>query len=216
MQAGFFMRRVGGIIHIRTMEALLLKFSEIGVVATYMIVFFGMFIEGEMFLILAGILVRGQAIDFFDTIIVAFCAVILNDIGYWVVGKKIKGSKRRKFWILDVEMMGKVFRKLEKREGLYIFMSKFAWGLNRFILLSSGYFGTPFKKLIKYSIPAAFIWTTTFISVGYVFAERAGLLKKDIKTVAVFTMVFFLGMIYVESLIGISIKEDAQLPKVDK
>ncbi|OGM92629.1 hypothetical protein A2372_04280 [Candidatus Wolfebacteria bacterium RIFOXYB1_FULL_54_12] len=201
---------------IQNMETLLLQFTQIGLIATYMIVFLGMFIEGEMFLILAGILVRGQVIDFMDTILVAFCAVILHDIGYWAIGMKVGAGERKKLWILDVEKMEKTFKKLQKREGLYIFMSKFAWGMNRFMLMSSGYFKTPFKKLIKYSIPAAFIWTTTFVSVGYVFAERAELWKKDIKTVAIFTTLFFLGMIYVESLVSRSIKEDAQLPNGDR
>lgn len=198
------------------MESLLANFTQIGFAATYAIVFAGMFIEGEAFLILAGILVRGQVIDYMDTIVVAFFAVILHDIGYWFIGKKLGMAKKEKFWFINMEKAEKVFKKLKKREGLYIFMSKFAWGMNRFVLLSSGYFNTPLKKLVKYSIPAAFIWTTTFVSVGYVFADRAGLWKKDIKTVTVFAAAFFIGMILIEHQVGRSIKEDAQLPNGDK
>lgn len=198
------------------MEALLLQFNGFGLVATYMIVFFGMFIEGEMFLILAGILVRGQVIDFLNTILVAFCAVILHDIGYWAIGMKLREVNKTQFWGVNVAKMEKIFKKMKKREGLYIFVSKFAWGTNRFVLLSSGYFRTPFKKLITYSIPAAFIWATTFVSLGFLFADRAELWKKDIKTMAMLTAAFFIGMICVEYLIGRSIKEESQFPNGEK
>lgn len=194
------------------MESLLTNFAEIGRIATYSIIFAGMFIEGEAFLILAGILVRGQVVDFMDTILIAFLAVVLHDIGYWFIGKKLGMAQKTRFWFINMDKMGKVFKKLKKREGLYIFMSKFAWGMNRFALLSSGYFSTPLRKFLKYSIPAAFIWTTTFVSVGYMFADRAGLWKKDVKTVALLAAAFFVGMILIEHQVGKSIKEDAQLP----
>lgn len=189
-----------------------MQFAGMGLMATYAIVFLGMFIEGELFLVLAGILVRGQVINYTDTIMVAFCAVMLHDIGYWIIGSKMRGIKRKKFWIVDVDRMERFFKKLKKREGLYIFLSKFAWGMNRFTLISSGYFKTSFKKLLTYSIPAAFIWTITFISLGYMLADRAELWKKDIKTMAMVAAVFFIGLLCIEYLIGRSIKEDAQLP----
>lgn len=198
------------------MEALLLQFNGFGLIATYAIVFFGMFIEGETFLILAGILVRGQVIDFLNTILVAFCAVILHDIGYWVIGMKLRELNKTQFLGINVEKMEKIFKKMNKREGLYIFVSKFAWGMNRFVLLSAGYFRTPFKKLIMYTVPAAFVWSTTFVSLGYMFADRAELWKKDIKTMAILTGIFFIGMICVEYLIGRSIKEESQFPNGEK
>jgi len=194
------------------MELLLTNFTEIGIFATYTIIFFGMFVEGEAFLILAGILVRGKVIDYTDTILIALFAVVLHDVGYWAIGKKLGMSRKTQFWFINTEKMGKIFKKLQKREGLYIFMSKFAWGMNRFTLLSSGYFSTPLQKFLKYSVPAAFIWTTTFVSVGYMFADRAGLWKKDVKNVALLAAVFFVGMIVFEYQVGKSIKEDANLP----
>lgn len=197
------------------METLLTSFTELGLLATYAIVFFGMFIEGEAFLILAGILVRGQVVDYTDTILVAFCAVILHDIGYWFIGKRLSMTKKERGWFINMEKTGKILKKLKKREGLYIFMSKFAWGMNRFALLSSGYSNTPIRKFLKYSIPAAFIWTTTFVSVGFMFADRAGLWKKDVKMVALLAATFFIGMVIFEYQVGKSIKEDADLPNGD-
>lgn len=197
------------------MEQLLTNFSEIGRYATYAVIFGGMFIEGEIFLILAGILVRGQAIDYVDTIVIAFVAVTMHDIGYWYIGKKLSGTKRERFWFINVKKMEIFFAKLKKRQGIYIFASKFAWGMNRFTLLSSGYFKTPLKKLLTYSMPAAFIWVTTFVSIGYMFADRAHLLKKDVKTFAIGTALFLATVWVIEYFISKSIKKEAEFPNGD-
>jgi membrane protein DedA with SNARE-associated domain len=195
------------------MESLLANFSEMGRYATYAIIFGGMFIEGETFLILAGILVRGHAVDYVDTIAIALVAVIIHDVSYWYIGKRLSKTTREKFWCINVKKMEKFFAKLKKREGIYIFASKFAWGMNRFTLLSSGYFRTPLKKLLTYSIPAAFIWTTTFVSVGYMFADRVHLLKKDVKTFALGTAVFLAIVLTIEYFVSKSIKEEVEFPE---
>jgi membrane protein DedA with SNARE-associated domain len=194
------------------MESLLANFSEIGRYATYAIIFGGMFIEGETFLILAGILVRGHAVDYSDTIMIAFIAVIIHDIGYWYIGKMLSRTTRERFWFINVKKMEGFFKKIKKREGIYIFASKFAWGMNRFTLLSSGYFKTPLRKLLKYSIPAAFVWTTTFVSVGYMFADRVHLLKNDVKTFALGTAAFLVAVLTIEYFLGKSIKKEADFP----
>ncbi len=197
------------------MESLLISFSHIGAVATYAIVFIGMFIEGEAFLILSGILVRGDVIDYGDTLVIAFIAVVLSDTAYWFLGTRLGMMKRKKVWFIDMEKAGRLFQKLKKRKGLYIFMSKFAWGMNRLVLISSGYVKTPLKKLVKYSIPAAFIWTLTFVSIGYIFAERVGVWKKDLRMVIMTAAALFAIMVYIEHQVGRSIKEDAQIPNGD-
>lgn len=194
-------------------EHLLTNFSEIGRYATYAIIFAGMFIEGETFLILAGILVRGRAVDYVDTIMIAFIAVIIHDIAYWYIGKRLSRTNRERFWFINVKKMEKFFAKLKKREGIYIFASKFAWGMNRFTLLSSGYCKTPLKKLLTYSIPAAFIWTTTFVSVGYMFADRVHLLKKDVKTFALGTALFLIVVLTIEYFVSKSIKKEVEFPE---
>ena len=198
------------------LETILFAFAHIGAMATYTIIFAGMFVEGEFFLILAGILVRGQVIDYWDTITIAFCAVVLHDMGYWLIGTRLSASKRKKFLFINLEKAEAVFKRLGKRQGLYLFMSKFAWGMNRFVLLSSGYFATPFKKLVRYSIPAAFVWTTTFVSLGYMFAERAGAWKKDIRAVLLFAAALFALLVYIEHQIGKSIEEEALLSNGNK
>lgn len=192
---------------------LLAQFIEHHRILMYVILFLGMFIEGEMILIFAGVLVRSRNIHYFDTIAIAFVAVLLHDIGYWYIGKRLAMVKKEKVFGIDLKKAEKLFAKLKEREGLYIFTSKFAWGMNRFVLISSGYFQTKLKKLIKYSIGAAVIWTTTLVSLGYIFAEQTAILKKDVRMVALGFAALFLVVFYVEHMLKKMFLEEATLPE---
>lgn len=192
---------------------LITHFAETHQVLLYAILFLGMFVEGEMMLIFAGVLIRSRSIHYFDTIAIAFIAVLLHDIGYWYIGKKLAMVRREKFLGINLKKAEKFFAKLKKREGLYIFTSKFAWGMNRFVLIASGYFQTKLVKLVKYSMGAAIIWTTTLVSLGYIFAEQTAILKKDIKMVAIGFGVLFLAVFYIEHLLKKMFLEEAKLPE---
>jgi len=181
-------------------ESFLTNFSEVHRVFVYLAIFAGMFIEGELILILAGILIRGGHLDFFDTLFIAFGAVIIHDIAYWLIGKKLAEKEKRKFLFFNLEKINTFLEKRKKGAEIYIFVSKFAWNLNRFVLIANGYLKTPLKKFIRYSLPAGFIWTTTFISLGFIFAQKTEILKKDFKTVAVSLTIFLLAIVVLENL----------------
>jgi membrane protein DedA with SNARE-associated domain len=176
------------------------KFFRDSSFLAYGIIFLGMFIEGELILILAGILIRGGHLDFLDTIFIAFGAVVIHDIAYWLIGKKLAERGGQKFLFFNLEKIKPFLEKIRNNNELYVFVSKFAWNLNRFVLIASGYIGTPFKKIIRYSLPAGFIWTITFISLGFIFAQKTEILKKDLKTVAVSLTIFLLAVIVLENL----------------
>lgn len=191
-----------------TFEHFLLYFCQGHQLLAYAIIFLGMFIEGEAVLILSGILVKGHTLHFFDTLIVAFVAVVLHDILYWQIGKILSRKKVKKFLFLNLEKFHPFQESSQAMNGVYIFISKFAWNLNRLALISRGYLNISLKHLIKYSIPAAFLWSVTFISLGYMFAEQTDLLKHDLKTVIIFVTGFLVLVIALESLMRKNFKKN--------
>lgn len=177
-----------------------MQFSETHRLLAYLIIFIGMFIEGELILVLAGILVKGGALGFFNTFLTAFVAVVLHDLLYWSIGRKLFKFKKTKFGFFRLEKMEPFFNKFKKREGFFIFASKFAWNLNRVVLISLGYLGTSSKKIIKYSVIAAILWSIAFISLGYIFAEQTDLLKQDLKKMALSVTFLLIAVIAIESI----------------
>lgn len=192
-------------------ESFLMNFSEVHRMLTYVAIFFGMFIEGEIILILAGILVRAGNIEFFDTFLVAFIAVILHDIFYWFIGVRLSKTTKTKFLFFNLEKIKSFLNKIQKLDYYHVFISKFGFSINRFVLIASGYLKMPFKKLISNSIPADFIWTILFISLGFMFAEGTAILKKDLKIFAILITIFLVAVIFIEKWIQRVIKKQSHI-----
>jgi membrane protein DedA with SNARE-associated domain len=183
------------------MESLLTNFSEAHRILSYLIVFFSIFIEGEIILLLAGVLSHRGHLDIFDVIMIASVAAILHDLLYWSIGQKLSKTSKKKIWFIDLEKVRGFLEKLRLSNGLYIFISKFAWNLNRVILIASGYLKMPVKELMRYSVPASFVWSITFVSLGYVFAFETNILKKDFKTASLILVGFIIVIIVLENLL---------------
>ena len=179
-------------------ESLFLNLSETHRILAYLAIFIGMFIEGEIVLVLTGVLVRSGAVGFFPSLITAFIGIILCDLFYWSLGKRLVESGRKKFLFFTTENTAPILRKLEKRSGFWIFISKFAWNLNRVVLVCAGYSKISLKKLLKYSATAAIVWSTLLISLGYIFAHQTDILKHDLKRAALFLTLLIIGVIFFE------------------
>lgn len=171
-------------------ENFILHLSTAHRLTTYGIIFGGMFIEGEIILLLSGVLIKAGAIRFFYTLIITFIAVALHDIAYWYIGKKLFQFHQTKFLWFKIDKFLPLLHKIKKREGFYVFVSKFIWNTNRFVLISLGYLNTPLEKFLKYSLAAAFFWPLTLISLGFMFAEQTELLRQNLKIATVSVIIF--------------------------
>jgi len=160
------------------MESLLINFSETHRIISYLIIFFSIFIEGEVILLLAGVLGHKELLGIPQIITIASVAAIIHDLVYWSIGRRLAGSNKQKIWCFNLKKIRRVLEKLRGNNGLYIFVSKFAWNLNRIILISSDYLKIPLRVLLRYSLPASLIWSITLVSLGYFFASETDILKQ--------------------------------------
>lgn len=182
-------------------ENLLSGFSETHRIFTYLLIFLGMFIEGEFILLLAGIIIRSGHIDFFDTLLIAFIAVVIHDTAFWYLGQKLADKGENKFLFFDLNKIINFFQKTKNlATGSWLFFSKFSWSFNRFSLICSGILKMPYSRFYRYTLPAAFLWSLTFISLGYFFADKLEILKKDIKVALMSFTAFFIVILILEKL----------------
>ncbi len=183
------------------MESLLTNFSETHRIISYLIIALAILIEGEVVLILSGILSHKGYLDIFNVVLFAFAASIIHDLIYWSIGKKFSASNKKKFLFINLEKIKEFLEKAKINNGLYIFVSKFVWNLNRITLIANGYLKTPVKKLLRHSIPASLVWSIVFVSIGYIFAFETDVLKKDIKTAAILLIGFIIIVVILENLL---------------
>jgi len=183
------------------MESFLTNFSEAHRILSYIIVFLSIFVEGEIVLLIAGVLSNKGLLDISNVIIVASCAAILHDLLFWSLGKKLLKTNKKKIFFVNLERVKGFLDKLRLDDGLYIFVSKFAWNLNRIILVAAGYLKMPIQELLRFSVAASVIWSVTFVSLGYAFASRTDILRTDVKTATIAVSIFIVVVIGLENLL---------------
>lgn len=184
-----------------SLESLLINFSETHRIIAYAIIFLTVLIEGEIIVLLAGVLTKSGYLSFLNIALIAFVAASFHDLIWWTIGRKLADAKRKKFLCFDFEKIGHFLTKIRLNSGIYIFLSKFAWNFNRLALVTSGYAKTPIKKMLSFSVPACFIWAFLFVALGNVFADQTDILKKDLKTAGLFVVGLIVGILILENVI---------------
>lgn len=189
------------------MQSFLTFFFESHRFISYLIIFFSIFIEGEIILLLAGVFSHKGYLDVFDVMLVASSAAILHDLFYWSIGEKLLKTGKTKFLFIDLKKIKGFLEESSISSGFLIFVSKFAWSLNRIVLIATGYMKISFTKLWRYSVAAAISWSVLLVSLGYFFASKTDILKKDFKTAALLLVGLIVGVIILENILTKTIKK---------
>lgn len=136
----------------------------------YLILFLGMFIEGEVFFLTAAIFALEGFLNWWIILGVTFVGVILGDIAWYFLGRyskdtKIGGWVHSKFdgyqeWLEE---------NFETRYLRLAFISKFLYYVNRLTPLLAGWQKMDFKKFFRIHLIAAAGWLAFIFLLGKFF-----------------------------------------------
>jgi membrane protein DedA with SNARE-associated domain len=169
----------------------------------YLIVFLAIIAEGDISLLLFGVLSRERVLSFFKILPIIIIAAIVHDIIFWSIGSKISRMKKKRYLFINFEKMGDFLDKIKPSIGIYVLLSKFAWNFNRIVIISSGYIRMPLKKFVKYSALSACLWSVTYMSLGYVFADQTDIFRQKLEVAGALVI----GVIVLMALFEIYIKK---------
>lgn len=182
------------------MEALLSHFSETHRILAYVILFFIVFlIEGEITLVLAGVLSRHHYLTLLNVIGIGFIAAVLHDLLYWSLGVRLGRTNRKKLWFVDIEKARGFLEGLRNRYGISIFLSKFAWGINKPVLVATGYMNLPLKELLRYGVPTCLVWVISLSLLGYGFASKTDLLRRNLQAGSLLILLLLAALFILQS-----------------
>lgn len=140
----------------------------------YLVLFLGMIVEGEVFLMTAGILANLNAFSLEEVFIVSFAGVLVNDIIWYHIGVYLKNNHGHRSLLLRAERkVKKLLPSIEISPAYAIFISKFIAGFNHPTLIILGFLKTNFKYFMKLQFFASLVWTLVFISLGFAFGHTA-------------------------------------------
>jgi len=167
-------------------------------------IFLLMIFLGEELLLIVGALARFGFIDFWDAVFFALLGTFFGDIFWYQLGKRYGENfvlKYGRFFFITPDRFKKLTKLINRRGGLFIFLSKFMYNLNHISLIAAGAIKFNFRKFIRYQIFVSISWVLAFISLGFFFANNLAGLQHDVKVFAVVLVLVFVGFILFEKYI---------------
>ncbi len=178
-------------------------FAEGYATLAYMFIFLGVIVEGELVMIFAGILAQLGALNLPLVIVVGFLGAICKTIlGYRIGVLFNKRFAHNRFFMYLERRVYHLFPKFKENPFWSIFISKFIYGVNHFVLLLSGYMKIDFKTYFKAEFYSSMIWIPEMFLLGYFFSFAALGITKEIQHFSVIILLFILGFIFFEKLVA--------------
>ncbi|MFZ2303258.1 MAG: VTT domain-containing protein [Minisyncoccia bacterium] len=168
----------------------------------YVILFIAMVLEGEVFLIIAGMLASLDAFDTGDVLWISLIGVVLGNIMWYNLGTKLKDANLTKGILKRAERI-LVFFLPEFRANPFksIFISKFIYGANRATVIMSGVLRIPFKLFFKAEFFASIVWVVLYFEIGYFFGYTAISTTRKAGHLALMALLFVVAFILIQKLI---------------
>lgn len=162
-------------------------------------VFFGTMIEGDLTLLLAGVLARAGLFSFEEALAVGTAGGFIGDsITYWIGSRFRDKAYKLKFFLRAKPRIEKLMRKFGI---LSVFIVKFAYGLRTASALFWGlaHFGK--TKFLLLTLASCLTWVGILVGLGFTFATGVEKLIGDLKrvqiillvVVVIVLMVYFIG-----------------------
>lgn len=86
------------------------------------------------------------------------------------------------------EKSQKIIEFLQKYDAIFIFGSRFIYGIRNFSPVAIGIAGIHPLKFSTFNIPAALIWSVLVASAGYLFSDAVDAVKEHMHIVEIFAL----------------------------
>ncbi len=163
-------------------------------------VFFGMMLEGELFLFAGTFLAHQGALDMTWVLFLAASGLLIGDFGWYFAGKYLM---RRVKWLnrMAHKYIGVFDKHFTDRPLTTILISKLAYGIHRVILLRAGQ-KMPFRTYARCIIIADVLWFTAVVLLAVVFSATVGpVLRHWLRYIEILILLVVLGFIFFERIV---------------
>jgi membrane protein DedA with SNARE-associated domain len=179
------------------------NFAAVHAEIIYLLIILGVFTEGEIMVIIAGIFAHLGSISLPG----AFLAVLVGGATKSVFGYSLgyylqKKHSDKNFLIRAEDKVSFFFPRFTEKSFISIFFSRFLiLGMYWFTLIYSGYKKVKLRTFIKAEISSLLSWTAIMLSVGFFFSYTALSINRDIRNFIIVILVFFIMFLIIEKII---------------
>src|SRR3989344_8800351 len=180
----------------------IISFVEIHRYTGYFILFLAMLLEGEIFLIIAGMLANLEAFDVGDVFWISLLGVVLGNVLWYYLGSILKDKAFAQRTISWAERAITDFLpRFRERPFKSIFFSKFIYGANRATVIMSGVLKVKFELFLRAEFFASILWVSLYLAVGHIFGYAAVHITRNASRFALLIVVFVVAFILLQKLL---------------
>lgn len=178
----------------------------------YAVLFLAMIIEGEILLIVAGMLARLKAFDLGDVLWISFVGVMIGDALWYGLGalaaRSSKLSPLARYAEKSVHTFLPDFRTKPFRS---IMLSKFIYGANHATLILSGVMKVKFRIFIRAEAIASFVWVAIYAVAGFMFGHAALAVTDKAPRFILIALIFVVVFILIQRWAGKTYEQQRDL-----
>lgn len=172
-------------------------------VLAYILIFLGIILEGEFFLIFTGILTHLGGLNLYITLFVVLSGGLSKTfIGYALGEFLFKIFNHHKFFKYIQKRVYSILPRFKTKPFWSIFISKFIIGANNIVIIFSGYEKINYRKFLKAEISATMIWAPLMLLLGYFFSYTALNISRDIWKFLIVVISFYVIFILFDKLVS--------------
>lgn len=153
---------------------------------SYLLLFFGVVIEGEIFPLAAGFLVSLGEMDLYLAIFITFVGAFGGDI-LWFLAARRWGrrfvERFGRFLFLKRERLAYLEEHFRNNGKKTLFVTKFIYTFGHSSIIVAGVAKMNFREFIKVDLVASLIWAILFVFLGYFFGSGFSILKHALRDV---------------------------------
>lgn len=172
----------------------------------YVLLFFGMIIEGPIIMLASGFLYKLGQFSFLPMYLVLVFGDFTADMIWYCVGRfgtRTAIFKYGHYIGVTPDKLEKIERGFHKYHQKILIISKLTMGFGFavVVLIVAGIFKVPFKNYVILNLIGGFIWTLMLITLGYFLGNIFSIVPTSMKIVfivVVFT-IFILGIKYINN-----------------
>jgi membrane protein DedA with SNARE-associated domain len=162
-------------------------------------VFFGTMIEGDLTLLLSGVLARAGLFAFEDALLVGTAGGIVGDSISYLIGFRFRNS------VQNLKFFKKARPRLEallrKFGVLSVFIVKYVWGLRTASAIFWGLAHFGFVRFFGLTVLSCAVWVGILAGIGFTFATGVEKVMGDLRRIQI-ALLIIIGIILLVFLIG--------------
>jgi len=192
------------------MESIFLHYITLLGGWSYVLIFIGMFIEGDAILFASFYLADLRYLNPWTLFVVSVLGVIFGDMIWYQIGKHLE-QKSAFFRKIAAKITKTLDKRLAKKPISTLCITKFTYGFHHAVLLRAGATKINFKKYFLIMSGAGLIWTTVIGGLALFSSLSIDLLKKYFKYgeigLLIAIIVFFVIMHFISKIGNKEIEE---------